>query len=135
MAAKLIRRFKGRLVLTPLGRKAVRDPQVLRVVVARYLLETGEAFDQQAAALALLLVAARWTPTGEEYNARAVEVGRLLEALGWRTASRFSFSVGVQAGRRVDRSLAPGKGSGPRAAAAYAEPAAIALARQAIFLE
>ena len=42
--------------------------------------------------------------------------------------------MGVHGVYRVERSLAPGKVSRRETSAAYAEPAAIALARQAIFL-
>jgi len=133
MVTRLVRRIKGRLMLTPLGRKAVRDPRILRGCVARYLIEAGDDFDQESAALTLLLAASGWTPTGEGSQDKTAEVARLLTELGWQTSSPFGFRYGVEGSSRVQRWLTHTRPSRAAGSDAYADPAAPALAHLAIF--
>ncbi len=96
LRAKLIRTFKGRLVLTPLGRRAVADEAVLAVAAADSLITDRDDFGRDARVLTLLLLAGGWQPgapagdaevrgysTTEQYLFRA-EVTRLLSSMGWR---------------------------------------------------
>lgn len=133
-AARLIRRYKGRLVLTPLGRKAVRDRETLLDAIARYLLDTGEQFDQHAAAVALLFVAGRTSPEpGTEPITITSEVDRLLTNIGWRSDSPHGFQYGAPGLFRVQRALLPGRIATRATSTAYAEPAARSLARRALW--
>ncbi|HNQ06372.1 MAG TPA: plasmid pRiA4b ORF-3 family protein [Tetrasphaera sp.] len=135
-AARLIRRYKGRLVLTPLGRKAVRDRESLLDAIANYLLDTGEQFDQHAAAVTLLLVAGGTSPgTGSEAGPFTITtaVGRLLTDIGWRSGSPHGFQYGVPGLFRVQRALLPGRIATRADFTAYAEPAPRALARRALW--
>lgn len=91
--ARLIRKYKGRLVLTPLGRQAATDPAVLTQALAASLLSATDRFDQDAQAIAVLLIAAGHPIEAEpqagvglsqpEWVFRA-EVARRLTDLGWR---------------------------------------------------
>lgn len=132
MAARLIRRYKGRLVLTPLGRKAVRDREVLRAALAAYMLEHGEPFDHHGAALALLLIAGGGLRDAQDGFTLSAEVDRLLIAVGWRTSSPHGFRYGVPGSHRVERVLDTRRPGPGRRGMGYAA-ATLALARQAIF--
>ncbi|MFN8082509.1 MAG: plasmid pRiA4b ORF-3 family protein [Kineosporiaceae bacterium] len=91
--ARLIRRYRGRLVLTPLGRRAAGDPDLLVEALAASLLTAREPIEQDGQAITLLLTASGFVPEPPAVGAEAgwtgsrafrVEVARLLTALGWR---------------------------------------------------
>lgn len=93
--ARLIRRFRGRLVLTPGGRAAARDLDECARLVAAHMLSGREEFELDCAVVALLLVGSGWQPDpsllfDQPAHARAWSwqtgraVARTLGELGWR---------------------------------------------------
>jgi hypothetical protein len=89
----VIRKHKDHLVLTPLGRRAAADPEVLARAVAAGLMTARDGFDQDAQAITVLLVAAGIdlaaggpAPPGPDRAESLFRgmIARLLTDLGWR---------------------------------------------------
>lgn len=82
MDLRLLRKYKDRLLLTPVGRHAQADPQVLLRHIGEALRIEGERHVTDVAVATLLLVAA-----GAEFATRndfEDDVARIMNALGWR---------------------------------------------------
>lgn len=91
-AARLIRKHKGRLVLTPLVRRALGDPVALADALAAGLIRGREEFEQDERVLTVLLAATGVAPNAPEEGSMASysaqwwlldEVAKLLTAIGW----------------------------------------------------
>lgn len=86
----LVRKSKGRLVVTALGRKAASDQGLLARMAARSLVHDQADFDRDARTLYLLFLAAGWAPDPEQKASAPVsgveldhQVARLLNEIGW----------------------------------------------------
>jgi len=76
----LVRKSRGRLLLTKAGAKARRDPEVLWQHLAQRLLPGREdTFEGEATPLALA-----WIATSEHGDVDAAALAEMLAALGWR---------------------------------------------------
>ncbi len=137
--AGLIRRDKGALVLSPIGRRAASDPEVLARTVADSLIDAKEPFDRDARALTLLHLAAGWRPGPDgvvegaasyEWGALADEIARVLAGAGWRASGPLRYARDTT--RLLDL-LAAGQ-PGLRRGTLPDSVAARALARRAIFV-
>ncbi len=140
-AARLIRKTKDRLVLTPLGRRAAADPQVLIEALVATLTSAKDQFDQDAQAVTLLLIASGVEPPPPEkpsglgidrpvWRLQAM-VARLLTDVGWRENDGPIPEYRIGGARIVVQVLSPQLGNA-RGGAGPTSPAAQYLARRAL---
>lgn len=142
--AKLIRRYKGRLILTPLGRKAVADIEQLADVAARTLIEGDSDIAADARVVTLLYLATGWRPQpaaagaaptpGETEQLRlGSEVARVLNELGWRHADGAPLRYGTYDSAAVVSLLTAGLPDPGRSRDLELVPGGAHLARRALF--
>lgn len=142
--AKLIRRYKGRLVLTPLGRKAIADIEQLADVAARTLIEGDSDIAADARVVTLLYLATGWRPQpaaagaapppGETEQLRlGREVARVLNELGWRHADGAPLRYGTYYSAAVVSLLTAGLPDPGRSRDLELVPGGAHLARRALF--
>lgn len=131
MRVGLLRRYKGRLMLTAAGRRARREPEALWAHLAERLVPPlRDSFDAHAAIVWLLMSA-----TAEHASATRVTERDVLQALGWRLEPGRGGEL--QARRSARRSVAflDDIVSGPlpdRLRRRELSPAALALVAQAV---
>jgi hypothetical protein len=95
VAARLLRKHRGRLILTRLGRQVDGDASAIWEALAARLVPTGDtSFERDCTVLALLHVAAGW-PAGD---ATLDDVARLLTRAGWRTSDGYAATSSQVAG-------------------------------------
>ncbi|MDQ6838290.1 MAG: plasmid pRiA4b ORF-3 family protein [Actinomycetota bacterium] len=95
VAAGLLRKYRGRLVLTRLGRQVDGDASAIWEALAARLIPRGDVpFVRACTALLLLHVAAGWPAGGATLD----DVARLLTRAGWATRDGYP----VNAGRVAD---------------------------------
>ncbi len=88
---RLVRKVKGRLVLSPAGRTGRSDPAALLVHVTAHLPLAGDAAERDAALLVLLAVAGGSTLDGSQRGAH--ELVGAMGSLGWSRASGVPLSA------------------------------------------
>ena len=140
-AARLIRKHKDCLVLTPLGRRAAADPEVLTQALVASLTSATAQFDQDAQAVTLLLIAAGVEPPPPEVpSAPGLDrpawllqamVARLLTDVGWRENNGPVGRYDIDGARTVVRILSPQLGNA-RGGSGPTSPAARYLAHRAL---
>ena len=140
-AAWLIRKNRDRLVLTPLGRRAAADPEVLTEELAAALMSAKEEFDQDAQTVALLLIASGVEfPPPEVPSAPGLDrpvwlftaaVARLLTDIAWRENDGPVAEYSIGGAQAVVQVLSPQLGNA-RDGAGPTSPAARYLARRAL---
>ena len=92
----LLRKYKGRLLLTASGRKGREDVEELWAHIASRLAGSKDAFEREARALYLLQIAA-----GVDSRRALEELNRILSRAGWRTEGQHD-AIGYACHRATD---------------------------------